>query len=195
MTKLASLLKRFYISIGSISPSWVCFCFNTPKSKITKIFNRVISCWSNTQNIEQLLLMWSGSTGFLSGNQAIGEKSEARRENRKLIPRLQDYSPRGWDWPCRQAIKFYHILYPFRFFSPLFARISVFTDSKMLLINGYFNFTAFICVVNQKKCVSARLCVADESVILHSTLLCYREFLGTGLVWSLVIRVYCLVVN
>ncbi len=46
------------------------------------------------KNIQRGSSRWSSSTRFLSGNQAISEKSEARRENRKLIPCLALFSSR-----------------------------------------------------------------------------------------------------
>ena len=84
-----------------------------------------------------------------------GAKKEADSASSTILPR-------DWDWPCRQAIKLYHVLYHFRY---LFSRFlqeypCTLTDFKILLLNGYFNFAAFICVVGQKKWVTFRNCLS-----------------------------------
>ena len=61
----------------------------------------------------------------------------------------------------------------------------MFTNFKILLINGSFNFTAFICVVGQKKrsCVAASLCGSYTSRwhYIPVSFVVFCEFLGSWL--------------
>ena len=154
---------------------------------MAKLINRGASCWSNTQTSSNYSLC-----GQPAPRAFYGVMRSARSLRRAWKPEADSASstvllPAGIDRVGRLSnFTFFTFTFTSFFFSHFFARISVFTNFKILLINCSFNFTAFICVVGQKKrsCVAASLWVVHESMTLHSNLICCVLGISWQLAWS-----------
>ena len=106
--------------------------------------------------------MWSGSRAFhrviMRSARSLrrGAKTEADSASSTILPR-------DWDWPCTGRLSNFTMSFTiFVIFSLVFLQEypCAFTDFKIPLMNGYFNFAAFICAVGQKKWVTFRNCLS-----------------------------------